>query len=754
MQNSADEEVCSFCSAKLKPVQLDPDSGTFDADLPDWLNSLRSFAESSAPVSSQRESLPDLLGSLPDQPTNVPVNKDIALEDREDGSSAGAVDNQGGTPDWLKDFISDMKFSDELGVDTPANGELIGEEKQWLSRIDSNADESYSKSSETPDWLSELGKVTSSIEPAVDSEPFSQEIEKQVTAEGVFPIGISDAGMIDEVNAEMYGEKSAEESLISKAEVEYPGTLETDSTETESLHRQPFILAETEFTDQSLGVVEEPRLEVEHEAIKEAPITAPNIEQIEKELFPEMGQSDQTGGDLEWLDELEAASSGFHPETDLPISEDKSTSITPGEQKPGDLAAIPVDTLPSWLIEAASEEEVLETPAGEKEGDSGLMPVELPSWLQAMRPIEATSMAAETSAGVELEKAEVAGPLTGLRGALPAEPDISQTQKPSSYSIKLQVTETQQSQASLLEEMIHSEGEARPVSVRPVITTQHVLRIFIAVILILSVLIPLATGIPQVGLPVDAPGISSAVQSIGSLSAGTPVLLSIDYSPGFSGEMDAITALVVDHLMRQGAYFTVVSTTPTGPAQAERLIASVNQEGDHAYGSPDRYINLGFIPGGPLGLLRFSGAPRQVLPRDIHGKPAWNSQPINRIEAISGYSMIIVATENPDTARSWIEQVQPSLKDIPLILVVSSQAEPLVRPYYEAVPQQIQGLVGGLAGGISYQSQIGKNGRASLYWPSFSLSMMFAGLLIVIGGLVNLAFAYKEHRKEGDRKER
>lgn len=110
--------------------------------------------------------------------------------------------------------------------------------------------------------------------------------------------------------------------------------------------------------------------------------------------------------------------------------------------------------------------------------------------------------------------------------------------------------------------------------------------------------------------------------------------------------------------------------------------------------------------------------------------------------------MVIVATENPDTARSWIEQVQPGLHGIPLVLVVSSQAEPILRPYFDAVPQKVQGLIGGLAGSVLYQSQTGKHVQASLLWPSYSISMMLAGLLIVIGGLINLAFAYAGRRKE------
>jgi hypothetical protein len=506
--------------------------------------------------------------------------------------------------------MSEVNFSDEPQIETPINETPEEEEKLWLSRIDTTESESIDKSSEVPDWLSELEQITPQIEPAV---------------------------------------------------------------------------------------------------------------------------------------------SDLQPEIVLPIQDETTPSPIVTEQISGDLDTIPNDTFTPWLSDTPSEGEVEGTPKSEKEGASGITPAELPGWLQAMRPIEATVTDTELGSGGELEKAEVAGPLAGLRGVLPAEPEISQVQKPSSYSIKLQATEVQQSQASLLEGMIRSEGETQSVAIHPVITSQHVFRIVIAIILILCVLVPMATGIPQVGMPVDVSGIPPSVQLVNSLSAGSPVILAVDYTPGFSGEMDAIFGSVVDHLMRQGVYLTIVSTSPTGPAQAERLITSLNQKGNHGYASPDQYINLGLIPGGATGLLRFSGAPNLVLTRDILGKPAWNIQPLYGINALSGFSMVIVATENPENARSWIEQVQPGLKGTPLILVVSAQAEPLIRPYFEAIPQQIQGLISGLAGGVSYQSQISKNGQSSVYWPSYSIGMMFAGILIVIGGLINLGFAYVDRRKESDR---
>ena len=96
-------------------------------------------------------------------------------------------------------------------------------------------------------------------------------------------------------------------------------------------------------------------------------------------------------------------------------------------------------------------------------------------------------------------------------------------------------------------------------------------------------------------------------------------------------------------------------------------------------------------------------------------------------------------TDNPDTARAWIEQAEPVLEPSPLLMVVSAQAEPMIRPYYDS--GQVQGMVTGLAGGAAYENKRGRSGLASEYWDAFSLSLLVATILILIGGLVNASLS-------------
>ncbi len=69
--------------------------------------------------------------------------------------------------------------------------------------------------------------------------------------------------------------------------------------------------------------------------------------------------------------------------------------------------------------------------------------------------------------------------------------------------------------------------------------------------------------------------------------------------------------------------------------------------------------------------------------------------------------------------------------------MTSSQAEPLIRPYYEAIPSQVQGLIAGLAGGIAYGRTVGilqQNG----VWDAFSVGITVSVLIILIGSIASV----------------
>ncbi len=351
---------------------------------------------------------------------------------------------------------------------------------------------------------------------------------------------------------------------------------------------------------------------------------------------------------------------------------------------------------------------------------------------------------------------EIAGPLAGLPGILPAEPEIALGRKAAAYPAQLQVTETNRIQAEIFDQVLQSEGQNRPIPDRGLVTSQKVMRMAFAVIILFAVLVPVfSLQTLERYPPIPPVAVLSASQIISSIGNESPVLVAVEYEPGFSGELDAALAAVLDHLMIQGAFLVFVSSNPSGPMQAEHIVAVSNQVGSHLYvntESHNEYINLGFIPGGPAGLRNFAENPRLSNPSDISGEPAWQNPVMMTIDDIDDFSLVIVASENQDKSRAWIEQASPLLANTPLIYVVSAQSEPLIRPFFDASPRQVQGIVSGIIGSVQYGAAIGRQGIAQLYWPSFNSGLLAAAILIVVGGGANALLvlsANKNGRKKG-----
>jgi hypothetical protein len=757
-------------------------------ELPDWLSNLRGDSEPSD-ASQDAETEPAESYSPPETPQS---------------SAPEAVSSEAEPDDWLSSMRSGAEpESGELPQDTSRDDIPEEEEQDWLERIrarheeESNQDELQSEDGELPSAETEYSDTNFSATDSGAGDVVLQD-QEQAAPGGEEP-HLFDSQ--DEQLPDWLGEGASQEAP--EPEEELPDWLSTpengDDTE-ESGEELPDWLVQADMQEAEPEESPKGALDTAPEGEQEQPLQADEmltdsqlpdwLDEMEEPLETESGEVDEefeaeplegapseqeqeSEFDLDepdWLRELEASSPDLfsegseaetlaEPETPGGVEPQAPSEISAESEE--DLAALESGELPEWLAgispkdaayadQQTSSEESQQVSAFSddvSEDDLGLERADLPSWLEAMRPVESAAADAPII-GEEPDSVESAGPLSGLHGVLPAEPDISQVQKPPPYLVKLQVSDTQQANAALLKEILKSEGEPRPIKKQSGITSQNILRILIALVLFAAVLWPLVTGSPQANLPVFTPEVGATSQLINSLSPGEPVLVAVDYEPGWSGEMDAAASAVMDHLMVKGAYLALVSTAPTGPAQAQRLVTLANQKGGHQYQAGDQYTNLGFIPGSPAGLLSFAISPQEVAPFGQDGTPAWQRQPLESVDALSKFALAIVITQSPDTARIWIEQVEPYLGETPLVMVISAQAEPLVRPYYQAVPQLVQGMVTGLTGGAAYDRLNGRQGLAVDYWNAFSLGLVIASGLILAGGLYNAASGFWSRSKD------
>jgi hypothetical protein len=195
---------------------------------------------------------------------------------------------------------------------------------------------------------------------------------------------------------------------------------------------------------------------------------------------------------------------------------------------------------------------------------------------------------------------------------------------------------------------------------------------------------------------------------------------------------------------------TFISTTETGAVLAERLISSEQLAGK--YESGNQYVNLGYLPGGQIGMRAFVENPTEAAPyafvQNKFGEfapiPAWTTPPLAGVTSLSQFAAFILITDDADSARAWIEQTQ-STRDkvpVPFVVISSAQAAPMIQPYYAS--GQISGLVSGLYGGAIFEQHNQKPGTARAYWDAYSIGMLLAMVLILGGGLLNLVLGLRD----------
>lgn len=766
--NSPEREECEFCQARLKPLLADPteeeesdiqsgepfplgvDSGG-ESEIPDWLSELRQ--EGTVPGDELGEGF---------------------QEEMDDSPAFSSFEQDEETPDWLTELRGESDSGapslegDSVPVlDSPLDATEEVQFPEWLEDTHSVNDvpEDTDKAvEEEPDWLLRVRHRRGEDERG-QSQPF-QEAEEDVVMPGDETVAFGyeePAGERLSQEADWMSEVVEEISSAVDVDDETDFTQETAVSPAKPIET-PDVVPDR-LSDQREEVSIEDKTEIvsgrlpDDAGAQEAPEDStpdwltdlPPVKTSESPIEQDVAAGPEgiaeSDGVPDWLSDLESISIEQPPD-------DMGVDVTPEEIEPipfsgtqEGIAPFDFGDMQDW---DKQDELVAEKPE-EVESDADLTPAELPTWLEAMRPIEDAAPSVRVLDEVS-DEVESAGPLEGLRGVLSAEPEAALLHKPAAFSIKLKVSKRQRAHIDLLKTILDEEGKARSIPNPSVISPQNVLRWAIAVVLFLAVLWPLVTGSQEAPMPSFPEETGEVNRIINQLPSEARVLLAFDYEPALSGEMDAAASAVVDHMMLRGVYLTLVSTSPTGPIVAERFISST--QSDHNYTSGNQYVNLGYISGGSTGLLSFSESPQRTLPRTLDNVAAWEGgfPPLQGINAVSDFSLVAVIVDNPDTARAWIEQVQPRLigKDhqTPLVMVISAQSEPMVLPYYESHPRQVQGLVTGLRGGASYARLTGRGGLSRKYWDAFSIGTIIAALLAAIGGMANLATGALSQRGE------
>ena len=713
-------------------------------DTPDWLVSLGAEStyvtpqDEPAPTPADSEDTPDWLSSLGEESANaIPQDEPVPTPaDSED------------TPDWLASLGVESTyaaFQDEPAPtpsdseDTPDWLSSLGEESASASPQDEPA-HTAADSEDTPDWLSSLGEESASASP--QDEPALTPVNSEDTPDWLASLGEESASASPQ-------DKPAPTVADSEETNDWFASLGTESVE--ELHQQ----------ESAQSAIDSDLPEwFSHHAEEGSAQQTDKLDSsfIKDELQPTSERKDETP---EWL----ATLGDKTIEDEVPLEQSSEPSFATDELTMGmegnapsafvdikgqplltdDVDALLSDETPDWLSDAVRKDEGdAESYAPVTQTDE-LRPADLPNWVQAMRPVE--SVVSETGGEGEDQVVEERGPLAGLQGVLPAVQGVGPSSKPKAYSIKLQASNEQQSNAGLLEQLLAEEINPKPIITQQVVLSQRVLRWTISILILLVVGGIVFTGMQINVMPTSALlETSAALRSVQDVPADSSVLLIFDYEAAQSGEMEAAAAPLVDHmLIIKNPRLSLVSSTPTGTGLAERFIKIMQK--DREYKRSERFINLGYLPGGAAGVLAFAENPVNLKSVTTDGGNAWNTPVLQDVRQLSDFSAIILITSDAESARIWIEQTEQARGDARFVVVSSAQSGPMLLPYAQS--GQVDGMVIGLDGSASIeQVNNGRPGMVRRYWDAYGFGLLTAVTMIGVGSLWSLVMGWQARRKE------
>ena len=755
--------------------QANSQPSTFDTDdgLPDWMSDLQSVGEvtegdiptplASEPVASINEIPAEPSDELPDWVTNLQAAE--ASPAPEESIVSAASDD---LPDWLS---GDEPASE--GAPAEANDDL----PDWMSSLGAEetaqtpeeAPATPSASGDLPDWMSEDEPASEAtpVESGDDLPDWMSSLGTEETAEATeeAPATPSVSGDLPDW---LSGDESASEATPADVGDDLPdwlSSLQQDANQPAAVSQQEddsLTEASAQASESPFGDVEIP---VEDSDVPDwlsrmgKPTTGSlsSVELDNPEISPALEAADEAP---EWLDVLPGIDDLKTEDAALEKS-DAALPMSPAFVDDNISAGDDDDEIfgidmPDWLSNLAPEDlGATDEGALISDGDAmsasaeiDLSGAELPSWVQAMRPVESV---VSGSGNDEIEQvSEESGPLAGLNGILPIGMGLGLKSKPQAHSIKLRVNESQQTSAALLERILESEGEAAAKTSDDAPVSIPLLRWVIAglMVLIVTVSLLMPQEIKIVPSPsIAVPEIGDTLGTIKALPDGGTVLLVFDYEAALSAELQAAAGPVVDHIMLRGQKLALLSSTPNGPALAENFLKETQSQHNYQLGAD--YLNLGYLPGGASGMLSFVSAPRSAVTGQLDGQSFWAQPPLINIAKITDFSAVLILTDDVEKGRTWIEQASATLNaaSTPILMVVSAQAEPIIYPYYAS--GQVDGLVSGLNGGATYEILQGKTdlGLGLKYWDAYSIGLFSAEILIVIGAVLNFMAGLRARQK-------
>ncbi len=387
---------------------------------------------------------------------------------------------------------------------------------------------------------------------------------------------------------------------------------------------------------------------------------------------------EETAKDGDWLTRIRRAE-GKLPEEQEPVS-DETESLDDNKG----------DSLLQWLV---AIEDGKEQPSNIEDGDSG----EDEAFIDKMAP-EAVDQDVETTQKISLEKSK-------------PEPFRNPT---------IEVSGEEQTLADRLSEILEGEKVPQTPIASPKKSPIWMSRIFISLILILSVIGSLLVTQPQPLPEIRSPQSEAVLSWAVDLSEGSPVLIIFDYQPGYASEVEAIAEPILRLVIAKDGELTLVSSNASGSILAQNLLQKFS--GIESITVKD----LGFFPIGAFGGYQIgsqvqAGLESPYLPETTGSIPA------------DTFAGILILSDRAEGARAWVEQLSILMPDPPIFLLLTAQAGPMSLPYWET--HQVDGMISGISDAAGIVSAFSESPLTTAKWQAYQMGIVLMMAIILLGAI-------------------
>jgi hypothetical protein len=728
--NDANAKRCWYCQAELHP-HTPPGN---DNSQEDWLSSLRDPSISPAADSNSDESeeiqgpsqndTPEWLARI--RTREQAEHQEDESQNQEQPTSASSHSSNADFPDWLTSIIPESGQSSENSAPSPVLGDEEGEPDaaspisddngdEWLKKLESwQPDDSYS--SHLPHGESPTEQIASdspqSANPGQTSSPDQPENSDHDEWAKQF-----DSWQPNNDFSQNQPKSDSPKQEPNVSEPQSAGSID-DNSDWLQAYKQDEKVNPTPL-DQSPNSAA--FLPDENTPDHSGAIAAQEAEQSSS-------QHDQDEGN--WLSSFK----GLQPDENI------ADQVLPAANENGQPKA-PFDNND---VKAFLDEPTTDSGNPAEQPTPTIEPAALPAWIKALSPKQKSEPAA--SRHETLRPADSRGPLAGIEGALQGEELSQYYTRPQTFSGAVKISEGQQQRTQTLKNIVdqaHWVDEGLPDKT---VSNDWVFRALVSIAMLVAVFIPLFfKGIPNVHPTLYPDEVVKTFNTVNSLPVDKPVLVAADFDGSLYGELNWSMQPLFSQLMARNIPVAYLSTNSVGASLFGQALSPLVAQ-NPAYSSTDYLIDLGYLPGGSTGMQSLVSDPLTAMPLDVNLHPAWTSAPLTNIKHLSDFGALVVITENADTARYWIEQVEPGLGTTPMLVVISAQSAPLLQPYYDS--GQINGYISGLYSVAAYEALEKTPQNASSNLSSFQLTMILTALLIFIGGVVSLVLYRPRTQKQ------